>query len=115
MRNRNKRFIRKTDTGEDIESRLDKILFKSYELMAMSSKWRLTKSGFIDVYPHPVISEDGLTLLRVQYLPHKGYYLPDSLLMRHIYHEEQKELSTKKAKIGRPRKDSENCKASVRT
>ncbi len=86
------------DTIEEIEDRLDIVLFECLEILKMNSKKRLTRKGIIDIYPVPVISKDCLTVLGVQYLPNRNLYLPDEIFCRLVYWDDFLESTAKNAK-----------------
>jgi hypothetical protein len=69
------------------EDRLDNILFECMEIMKRPEKWAMDRQGnFITVYPHPIVNREANSL-KVKYLPHKSYNLPEVLLERLIYWE----------------------------
>lgn len=87
---------------EAMEDRLDDVLFECLEILKKPAKKRLTNKGIFDVYPVPMISNDGFNLLGVQYLQHRNILLPDSLWSRYLYWDELLEQSHGRKKRGRP-------------
>jgi hypothetical protein len=81
---------REQEIVERAQDRLDNVYFQCVEIMRMPSKWAIDKNNnIIPVYPHPVVKREGYRVERIEYLPYKSFYLPDVLMQRHYYWQEQ--------------------------
>jgi hypothetical protein len=93
------------------EDRLDNVLFECMEIMKRPGKWAIDRQGnFITVYPHPIVNREANSL-KVKYLPHKSYNLPEVLLERLIYWED---LTAPKVKVAPTVNNSTERKAYVK-
>jgi len=80
QRERMMRTLTKFVEDKELEA-LDKKLQAVLDVLAQPSKWRMTDSGLVTVYPVPELDEE-LNVVGVKYQEQRAYLIPDELWNR---------------------------------